>query len=991
MAGKIKKLLDNELVGGTQTTDVYPVTSIKAVYDEENERLDNIINRRGVVNISTNYNSDHIAEVLTLEQAIAKVPSKDRVLGFQGKFLSENGWKSYVFIGDSIADWTNKTKWNNYLTGTDIVQESGEAEDKVMSQKAVNDKLGDLVENTIGDDIKKTINQKILSKAVISSSFDNLISNNLGSLTIGYLDSTGKFYPDDSSAFAYAPLIPISYFKQYILNVYDNSSHVNRLYAFYDSNKAIIDGGVAEVGDNTHKTIDFYSKGGKLGATYVSISINKNSQIIVKKRNFNYLVNEQNVFDQNTTCFIKKGTLLKYKITCEASAKTYIDIRNSSDDIKIIVPNVIGNTEGVIEADKDYSNLRINSFGNNSLISIYEFTEQEKDLYYNDYLIENYIGNRTEKTISQKVLTPAVINSLFSDLLSGNTDNFFNGYLPETGKMYLSEDTNFHFIPYIPIELLKNYKITLFNGSSYTNRLFALYDKDKVMLDGGIAEKGDNSLVTHDFYDEWFSKGARYITISTQKNTAVYALPKTNGTILFTNCNGELNTPMLFKKGQFVRFMVKCASTDAIYLALHTNNKVISILDGNVLGDTDGIIQVPEDATYVRYNTNNHDAMIFVEILDESNLYFYLSKINRYKSLHRTILSPWYIGDNNVSESVGGISIIEKELKANLESDSLNEFSIGKCFVVFSADELRNVEATNSIKLSVFSLRNPQRVESKKLLKVGDSVEIDGTETTLTPNYIVDPICIDYDDEKLFVETRSGNNNLGLFVNKQTYSVTNIKHVRCYLEDKEVFGWNAGEIILHEGKYYGVWFIHDKINESNNAGAYLAESSDLYNWSILRKLAERQNDTGCEETSICLHDGIIYFAVRYPSIILGTYNLTTGELQTRTPLSRIIQTRPSLVYYDGFLYLLCNHEADKSVYNGNNIPRSCLCLVKMDTEFNIVDETYINTPLGSNYGKLKAFKQHLLLFNNADFAGNTTDKNTLCRNGIYYSNISDFA
>lgn len=139
--GKIKKITENKLVGGTQSDDVYPVTSIKAVYDENNERLDNILNRRGVVNISTNYNTDHIAEVLTLEQAIAKVPSKDRVLGFQGKFLSENGWKSYIFIGDSIADWTNKTKWNNYLTGTDVVQEPGDSEDKVVSQKALNDAL----------------------------------------------------------------------------------------------------------------------------------------------------------------------------------------------------------------------------------------------------------------------------------------------------------------------------------------------------------------------------------------------------------------------------------------------------------------------------------------------------------------------------------------------------------------------------------------------------------------------------------------------------------------------------------------------------------------------------------------------------------------------------------------------------------------------------------------------------------------------------------
>lgn len=42
--GKIKKILENEeLVGGTQTTDVYPVTSTKAVYDENNKRLDEIL------------------------------------------------------------------------------------------------------------------------------------------------------------------------------------------------------------------------------------------------------------------------------------------------------------------------------------------------------------------------------------------------------------------------------------------------------------------------------------------------------------------------------------------------------------------------------------------------------------------------------------------------------------------------------------------------------------------------------------------------------------------------------------------------------------------------------------------------------------------------------------------------------------------------------------------------------------------------------------
>lgn len=41
--GKIKKILDRDLVGGSQKTDVYPITSTKAVYDENNERLDNVL------------------------------------------------------------------------------------------------------------------------------------------------------------------------------------------------------------------------------------------------------------------------------------------------------------------------------------------------------------------------------------------------------------------------------------------------------------------------------------------------------------------------------------------------------------------------------------------------------------------------------------------------------------------------------------------------------------------------------------------------------------------------------------------------------------------------------------------------------------------------------------------------------------------------------------------------------------------------------------
>lgn len=109
--GKIKKIIENELVGGTQPTDIYPVTSIKAVYDEYNERLDHVLNRRGIINVSTNYNENHSPELLTLYEALPKVPKVDQALGAQIIFLSSKGWVSYIFNGANLNLWTTSSEW----------------------------------------------------------------------------------------------------------------------------------------------------------------------------------------------------------------------------------------------------------------------------------------------------------------------------------------------------------------------------------------------------------------------------------------------------------------------------------------------------------------------------------------------------------------------------------------------------------------------------------------------------------------------------------------------------------------------------------------------------------------------------------------------------------------------------------------------------------------------------------------------------------------
>ena len=41
---RIKKILENNLVGGSSNTEVYPVTSTRAIYNQEGIQLDEILN-----------------------------------------------------------------------------------------------------------------------------------------------------------------------------------------------------------------------------------------------------------------------------------------------------------------------------------------------------------------------------------------------------------------------------------------------------------------------------------------------------------------------------------------------------------------------------------------------------------------------------------------------------------------------------------------------------------------------------------------------------------------------------------------------------------------------------------------------------------------------------------------------------------------------------------------------------------------------------------
>lgn len=104
--GKIKKILENELVGGTQTTDVYPVTSTKAVYDENNKRLDNILSElksETIYDVSTHNNGvvfDSLQTLLSSSDLDSLIPTSIRSGGMNIRFInSNNKYMQYRYTG----------------------------------------------------------------------------------------------------------------------------------------------------------------------------------------------------------------------------------------------------------------------------------------------------------------------------------------------------------------------------------------------------------------------------------------------------------------------------------------------------------------------------------------------------------------------------------------------------------------------------------------------------------------------------------------------------------------------------------------------------------------------------------------------------------------------------------------------------------------------------------------------------------------------------
>ena len=126
---------------------------------DELSSIGHFAKRGGIVNISTNYNSVNTAEVLTLPQAIDKVPLSDRVLGFTMTFLSSGGWKTYQFNGDSVSNWTNTNLWVSPSSKHNtFVYSDNDIANSVIKELYLYKKSGEITQNLYISQIVKNVN-----------------------------------------------------------------------------------------------------------------------------------------------------------------------------------------------------------------------------------------------------------------------------------------------------------------------------------------------------------------------------------------------------------------------------------------------------------------------------------------------------------------------------------------------------------------------------------------------------------------------------------------------------------------------------------------------------------------------------------------------------------------------------------------------------------------------------------------------------------------
>lgn len=175
--GKIKKLSESELVGGTQNTDIYPITSVKAVFDEKNTRLDTILgNIEQDKNAYNRYVFTNNSKVNELIKELY-VPNKEFSY-LQGKTCSIDIQKASLHQSNGRYYNLFRFRINGEDIGPDsnLVLVSGSYETKEEAEAAIND-VGVNHTNLYSKDVYSVINWDAMETD--SATIYNVVVNTL--------------------------------------------------------------------------------------------------------------------------------------------------------------------------------------------------------------------------------------------------------------------------------------------------------------------------------------------------------------------------------------------------------------------------------------------------------------------------------------------------------------------------------------------------------------------------------------------------------------------------------------------------------------------------------------------------------------------------------------------------------------------------------------------------------------------------------------------
>ncbi|MDR0890623.1 MAG: hypothetical protein LBM05_00635 [Endomicrobium sp.] len=147
--GIISQMERTDFAVGT-TKKIFPITTTKAIFDENGTNLDILLNRSGIVNASIKYFNDGKIHALNLAEAILLIPNEEKTVGFNFIFWDNQKWNWYIYTDNDVNNFNDTSLWENIINSLSKYQ--------YLTVDLIGEKDGENTEFTLPYTLAKDIN-----------------------------------------------------------------------------------------------------------------------------------------------------------------------------------------------------------------------------------------------------------------------------------------------------------------------------------------------------------------------------------------------------------------------------------------------------------------------------------------------------------------------------------------------------------------------------------------------------------------------------------------------------------------------------------------------------------------------------------------------------------------------------------------------------------------------------------------------------------------